>query len=189
MITVVSGLPRSGTSLMMQMLTAGGIEPLTDGQRAADANNPRGYYELESIKSLAKNAEVIAAAEGKVVKVISSLLMFLPTHNQYRIVFMCRPLDEVLSSQDRMLERLGKEIPSTTKNEPMAKAFEQHLKQIRGWLSEQPNMAVHYVDYSAILEDAHRQASAISNFLDLELDVDAMTRKVEHSLHREKARA
>src|SRR3982074_1052055 len=107
MITVVSGLPRSGTSLMMQMLTAGGMHPLTDGQRAADANNPRGYYELESVKSLAKNAEVIAAAEGKVVKVISSLLTFLPTRNQYRIVFMCRPLDEVLSSQDRMLERLG----------------------------------------------------------------------------------
>jgi hypothetical protein len=189
MITVVSGLPRSGTSLMMQMLKAGGIEPLTDGQRLADANNPRGYYELESVKSLAKSAEVIASAEGKVVKVISSLLKFLPAQHQYLIVFMRRPLDEVLTSQDRMLERLGKEIPSAAAREPVARAFEQHLRQIRHWLLEQPNMAVHYVEYAAILEDAHSQASAISRFLGLDLDVGAMTRKVEHSLHREKARA
>jgi len=113
MITVVSGIPRSGTSLMMQMMSAGGMPVLTDGQRSADDNNPRGYFELESVKSLARNQDVLTQADGKVVKVISSLLPSLPKDFEYRVVFMCRPLEEVVSSQNRMLERLGKEVPLT----------------------------------------------------------------------------
>jgi hypothetical protein len=93
MITIVSGLPRSGTSLMMQMLVAGGMTPLTDGERAADLDNPRGYLEWERIKTLAKDPECIAEAEGKAVKVISQLLLLLPAGHEYRVLFMQRPLD------------------------------------------------------------------------------------------------
>jgi hypothetical protein len=186
MITIVSGIPRSGTSLMMQMIAAGGMAALTDSQRTADANNPRGYYELESVKTLARNPDAIAEAEGKVVKVISSLLTFLPNRYEYRVIFMCRPLDEVLASQDRMMQRLGRPVPPAPV-ESVKKAFEQHMSQIRGWLAAQPNMAVLYVEYGAVVQNARVEASRIKTFLGLDLDVDAMTRQVEQSLYRERA--
>lgn len=171
---------------MMQMLSAGGMSLLTDGQRSPDANNPRGYYELESVKSLPKDPRVIAEGEGKVVKVISSLLMFLPAERQYSVIFMRRPLVEVLASQDRMMRRLAREVPPAP-TEAVAGAFERHLKQIGTWLSKQPNMRVLYVDYAAVLEDPTREASNICAFLGLELDVQAMVCRVEHSLHRERS--
>ena len=186
MITVVSGIPRSGTSLMMQMMAAGGMPVLTDGLRSADANNPRGYFELESVKSLSRSQDVMAQANGKVVKVISSLLPNLPKHFEYRVIFMCRPLEEVVSSQNRMLERLGKEVPPTS-TASVVGAFEEHLKKIRSWLSQQPNFAVLYVDYPAVLQSPEEQAGRISGFLGRELDVPAMIRQIEHSLYREKS--
>ena len=107
MITIVSGLPRSGTSLMMQMLAAGGMSILSDGERRADVDNPRGYLEWERIKQLPKNPGCIAEAEGKAVKVISQLLLSLPAQHEYRVIFMQRPLPEVMASQDEMLRRRG----------------------------------------------------------------------------------
>ena len=186
MITVVSGIPRSGTSLMMQMMAAGGMPVLTDGQRAADENNPRGYFEVESVKSLARNQDVLAQAEGKVVKVVSSLLPNLPKQFEYRIIFMCRPLEEVVSSQNRMLERLGREVPSTPTASVIA-AFEQHLRKIRSWLSQQPNIAVLYMDYPAVLEAPEEQIAKIRAFMGRELDSAAMIRQIERSLHRERS--
>lgn len=170
---------------MMQMLGAGGMTPLTDSQRPPDANNPRGYYELESVKALARNPDAIAEAEGKVVKVISSLLTFMPNRYEYRVIFMCRPLDEVLASQDRMMQRLGRVVPAAPA-ESVRGAFEQHIQQIRGWLAAQPNMAVLYVEYGDILNDAHAAASKIKAFLGQNLDLDAMARQVEQSLYRER---
>lgn len=186
MITVISGIPRSGTSLMMQMMAAGGMPVLTDGQRPADANNPRGYFELESVKSLARNQDVVGQAEGKVVKVISSLLPSLPKQFDYRVIFMCRPLEEVVSSQNRMLERLGKEVPPTPTTAVIA-AFQEHLRKIRSWLSQQPNIAVLYVDYPAVVEAPEEQTAKICAFLGRELDRAAMIRQIERSLHREKS--
>src|ERR1700704_3311791 len=109
MITIVSGLPRSGTSLMMQMLDAGGLPVLSDGERKADTDNPKGYLEWERIKQLPKDPTLIAEAEGKAVKVISQLILSLPEGHQYQIILMQRPLPEVLKSQDEMLRRRGNE--------------------------------------------------------------------------------
>jgi len=186
MITVVSGIPRSGTSLMMQMLAAGGMPVLTDRLRGADANNPRGYLELEGIKSLARNPEALAEAEGKAVKVISSLLSNLPAGHEYRIIFMCRPLEEVISSQDNMLRRLGKAVPPTPR-QSIVDAFDKHLVEVRAWLKNQPNMAVRYVDYAAVLQDSHHEASRVCAFLQRELDVEAMAQQTDKSLHRERS--
>ena len=185
---MVSGIPRSGTSLMMQMLAAAGMDVLTDGQRTPDPNNPRGYYELELVKSLVRHPEVIADAEGKVVKVISSLLMFLPSQHEYRVIFMRRPLAEIVASQDRMLERLGKEVPAVAK-QSVTSAFERHLTQICAWMRERPNMSVLYVDYAAVLDDAYRETSRVCEFLGLDLNREAMAGKVEQSLHRERVSA
>jgi len=107
MITIVSGLPRSGTSLMMQMLAAGGMPVLSDGERQADVDNPRGYLEWERIKQLPQDPACIAEAEGKVVKVISRLLLSIPAGHEYRVIFMQRPLPEVLASQETMLLHRG----------------------------------------------------------------------------------
>src|SRR5882757_3968485 len=111
MITIVSGLPRSGTSLMMQMLAAGGVPVLSDGERRADVDNPRGYLEWERIKQLPQNPGCIAEAEGKAVKVISRLLLALPDGHEYRVIFMQRPLSEVLTSQEAMLRHRGTAKP------------------------------------------------------------------------------
>ena len=186
MITIVSGIPRSGTSLMMQMLTAGGMTALADGQRSPDANNPRGYYELQSVKSLARDSRVISGAEGKVVKVVSSLLEFLPEGHEYRVIFMRRPLEQIIASQDRMLERLGKDAPPAPRGAVM-KAFEKHLRNVESWLSSRPHISVLNVDYEAVLREPCEQASRISAFLGQKLDVESMVRKVEVSLHRERS--
>jgi hypothetical protein len=186
MITVVSGIPRSGTSLMMQMMAAGGMPVLTDGQRSADTNNPRGYFELESVKALSKNQDVVGQAEGKVVKVISSLLPSLPKQFQYRVIFMCRPLEEVVSSQNRMLERLGKEVPPTP-TAAVITAFQEHLNKTKSWLSQQPNFEVLYVDYPSVLQAPEEHARKICSFLGRDLDVSAMINQIEHSLHRERS--
>src|SRR5437879_6348754 len=125
MITIVSGLPRSGTSLMMQMLVAGGMSALSDDDRRPDPDNPRGYLEWERIKQLPNDPACIAEAEGKVIKVISRLLLSLPAGHEYRIIFMQRPLPEVLASQETMLLHRGTAKPGAD-TAAIASAFEKH---------------------------------------------------------------
>ena len=134
MITVVSGLPRSGTSLMMQMLDAGGLPVLSDGERKPDTDNPKGYLEWERIKQLPKDPNLIAEAEGKVVKVISQLLLLLPAGREYRIILMQRPLSEVLKSQDEMLRRRGN-AESIGNTSAIEEAFQRHLIEVNQWLA------------------------------------------------------
>src|SRR5690348_9725375 len=108
-ITIVSGLPRSGTSLMMQMLDKGGLEVVTDNIRIADRDNPRGYYEFEKVKTIKRDTSWLPQTRGKAFKMISQLLYDLPSSEKYRIIFMERDMDEMLVSQEKMLERLGRE--------------------------------------------------------------------------------
>ena len=173
---------------MMQMLSAGGMCALTDGLRSADANNPLGYYELEPVKSLAKDSHIIAEGDDKVIKVVSSLLSLLPNQHEYQVIFMRRPLAEVVASQDRMLERLGKKIDPTPR-EVVIKAFERHLKDVQSWISNQPHMSVLYTDYPAVLGNPHAEARRVTTFLERNLDVAAMASQVEVALHRERIRA
>ena len=130
-IIVVSGLPRSGTSLMMQLLAAGGIPIVTDNIRAADADNPRGYCEFERVKTIKTDASWLPEIHGKAVKMVSQLLYDLPTTERYKIIFMERDLDEVLASQEKMLTRLGR--PAAPR-EPMRHAFTLHLTKLARWL-------------------------------------------------------
>ena len=104
-VVVVSGLPRSGTSMIMQLLESGGVPILTDGQREADEDNPRGYYELDVVKHLKTEKQWVASAGGMAVKVIAQLLVHLPPQFKYKIVFVQRELDEILASQEKMLQR------------------------------------------------------------------------------------
>ena len=106
-ITIVSGLPRSGTSMMMRMLEAGGMPVITDNLRTADDDNPRGYFEFEPAKKTKDDPSWLNAAEGKAVKMIYKLLYDLPDRLEYRVLIMRRNMQEVLTSQRKMLDRMG----------------------------------------------------------------------------------
>jgi hypothetical protein len=184
-ITVVSGLPRSGTSMMMKMLEAGGMQLLTDNLRAADADNPQGYYEFERVKQIARDQLWLADAKGKAVKIISALLKHLPPDYRYQVIFMRRQIEETLASQRQMLIRRG-ETTDTVSDERMADLFRRHLLQLKTWLKRQPNMAILHVEYSEIIADPAEQAKKINQFLDNALEVEAMASVVESSLYRQR---
>jgi len=186
MIAIVSGLPRSGTSLMMQMLAAGGMAVLSDGERRADTDNPKGYLEWERIKQLPKQPALIAEAEGKVVKVISQLLLSLPPDHQYRVIFMQRPLPEVMASQDEMLRRRGTYDPGVDQS-AIVTAFREHLYKVHTWLAAQANVKLLRLSYHDVLRDPRATAETVAAFLpEGKLDVDAMARQVDESLYRQR---
>lgn len=185
-IIVVSGLPRSGTSMMQRMLEAGGIEPLTDALREADENNPLGYYEFERVKRL-KDGDTawLEDAGGKSVKIISALLQYLPSDYDYRVLFMQRNMDEILASQKKMLADRGEPTDSVS-DEQMALLYRKHLQEIRSWLDQQANMRVLYVDYNGLLEEAASPLSQIHDFLDEKPQVDAMAKVIDPRLYRQR---
>jgi len=185
-IIIVSGLPRSGTSMMMKMLASTGFPILTDNLRSADDDNPEGYYEFERVKNL-KDGDLswLPEARGKVVKVISYLLANLPPNFSYKIIFMQRKLEEILSSQKQMLIRRG-ETTEEISDEDMALLFEKHLSQIRSWLSKQPNMEVLYVNYNQVLKSPTYEAERIADFLSENLNIQAMTRIVDQNLYHQR---
>ncbi len=185
-ITIVSGLPRSGTSMMMAMLAAGGIPPLTDHERRPDQDNPRGYYEFERVKKLPEgDNEWLSLALGKAVKVISALLPHLPPTYSYRVVFMRRNLAEVLASQRQMLASRG-ETTNDAEDARLAALFERHLEQTEHWLAAQPHMPTLYVSYNALLAQPSEEVERISAFLGGGLDVAAMQRVIDRSLYRQR---
>ena len=188
MITIVSGLPRSGTSLLMQMLTAGGLTPVSDGERRPDIDNPKGYLEWERIKQLPKDPSLIDEAEGKVVKVISQLLFSLPHGHDYRVIFMQRPLPEVMASQDEMLRRRGT-YDAAVDQTAVVNAFRDHLYKIHSWLSSQPHIAVLRLGYHDVLHRPKESSEKIKDFLGVELNLEAMTRQVDQSLYRQRKKA
>jgi hypothetical protein len=187
MITIVSGLPRSGTSLMMQMLQAGGLPALSDGERKADTDNPKGYLEWERIKQLPRNPSLIAEAEGKVVKVISQLILSLPPDHEYCVLFMQRPLPEILKSQDEMLRRRGN-ADAINDASAIEEAFQRHLIEVNKWLSDKTNVRVSRVHYHRVLREPKSVAEEIGAFLKVPLDVDAMIRQVDGSLYRNRTK-
>lgn len=182
-ITIVSGLPRSGTSMMMKMLEAGGMEILTDKIREADDDNPQGYYEFERVKKLKEDQAWLEDARGKAVKVISALLKDLPPGYDYKVIFMRRKLEEVLASQKQMLVRRG-EPTDRVSDERLRQLFQKHLQRVAVWLDEQPNFAVIYVDYNEVLDDPAVHVNRINQFLGNTLDVEKMAGVVDKSLYR-----
>lgn len=184
-ITIVSGLPRSGTSMMMAMLEAGGLPPLVDHVRAADEDNPKGYYEFERVKQIEHDQAWLGQARGKAVKMVSALLRHLPPRYTYKILFMHRTITEILASQKRMLVRRG-EPTDRVNDERMAKLFHKHLEQMETWLEAQPHVDVLHVDYNQVIEDPRSHARQIDRFLGGGLDVEAMAGVVDPALYRQR---
>ena len=185
-ITIVSGLPRSGTSMMMQMLEAGGMKILTDGRREADENNPRGYFEFEKAKKLRSDRSWLDEARGKTVKIVAQLLLFLPPGFDYRILFMERDMNEVVASQETMLADQEKQ-GGTLSKEKLADVFQQQLNQVKKMLASRPNISTLYVDHGDCLRDPATTASRVNTFLGGDLDAPAMGGIVEPGLYRHRA--
>lgn len=186
-IVIVSGLPRSGTSMMMKVLEAGGLPVIIDGLRSADPDNPEGYYEFERVKELAKGDTAwVADAQGKAVKVISALLEFLPASYPYRVIFMHRNIEEVLNSQRKMLVRRGEKVDAVNDAE-MADLFAKHLAKVKQWLRVQPNFAVLDVDYNAMMQNPDEYIRTINQFIDDALDEQAMAKMIKPDLYRNRA--
>jgi tetratricopeptide (TPR) repeat protein len=163
---LVSGLPRSGTSVMMQMLEAGGLGIVSDGQRAADIDNPKGYYEWEAIKQIAKHPEVLDAEglAGRAIKCISMLLPKLPLQHNYKVIFMTRPIEEVVMSQQKMIGRLettGAEL----EREQLQRGLKAHRDETRRWLATAPHMELLEVDYPSLVHDPLGAIAKIVGFL------------------------
>ena len=184
-ITIVSGLPRSGTSLMMQMLSAGGLPALTDDLRQADESNPRGYFEFEPVKRLRTDRGWLDQARGRAVKIIHVLLRELPTDGtyQYRVILMKRPMEEILASQRAMLKRQGK--PSADEA-MLAKIYASQLAQVEEWLGSQSAFSFLPVEYHRVLKEPREVAVEIDGFLGGGLEVEAMMQVVDPTLHRER---
>jgi len=186
-VVVVSGLPRSGTSMTMRMLEAGGVPMVADGVRSADEDNPRGYFEDERVKDLARMEDKgwVRAARGHAIKVISQLLKELPPGNNYRVLFMRRHLEEVLASQRKMLERRGE--ASATDDGRMLELYRGHLQKVEIMLRLRPEFEVIYVDYRSVIDSPRDEAARVSRFLGGGLDVDRMASVVEEQLYRNRA--
>jgi hypothetical protein len=187
-ITVVSGLPRSGTSMAMKMLEAGGMALLTDGARKADEQNPNGYFELEAVKDLDKNGDSswLGEARGRAVKIVSHLLTWLPETYDYRVIFMERSLDEIIASQNKMLD--GRGHADEAGDAERAKAsFEQHLDQTRRFLAHRSCFKTLAVGYSDTVREPQVAARRIAEFLGNRLDVAAMAAVANPGLYRNRA--
>jgi len=184
-ITVVSGLPRSGTSMMMRILEQGGLPVLTDGIRAADEDNPRGYYEFERVKRLDKDASWLPDAYNKALKVIYIFLYQLPPQHRYKVLFLRRDLDQVVASQNVMLGNRNEK--RTLDDERLIHSYQQQLRHLEAWLKQQNNFEVLYLDYEDILSDPEDAVLGIVSFLGLRLNTQRMVQTIEPALHRNRS--
>jgi hypothetical protein len=182
-IILVSGLPRSGTSMMMKMLASGGVDIYTDNVRQADEDNPQGYYEVEKVKKLQEDATWLHQVRGRAVKIVSSLLYYVPFSLPYKVIFMQRDLQEILLSQQKMLERSGQSAGQET-TDLLAQKFETHLQKITAWIDAQRHINCLYVDYKKVVADPVSYAQKIQEFLGQPLDIEAMASAVNPSLYR-----
>jgi hypothetical protein len=181
--TVVSGLPRSGTSVMMQMLGAGGMALLTDDHRPADADNPRGYFEFEAVKAIQHDVGWLDSAAGKAVKMVHLLLPQLPSDRPYRVIFMRRDLNEAIASQRTMLQRQnrrGADLP----DEKLKALFAQQVEQVLIALRGRREMKLLEVHYAKLIAEPLATAGAVAVFLGQSLDERAMAAAVDPSLYR-----
>ena len=185
-IIVVSGLPRSGTSMMMNMLVEGGVPVVSDSIRNADEDNPNGYFEFEPVKQLSEGQnEWLAETNHKAVKIVSALLEYLPAGHHYKILFMERDIKEILASQRKMLNRRKEE--SKTSDAEMESQFHKHLADIKYWLARQPNMEVLYVDYNQLMSNPDNYCPRIADFIGVPVDQPKMRSVPNERLYRNRA--
>ena len=187
-VIVVSGLPRSGTSMMMKMLDAAALSIMTDNERAADEDNPKGYFEYARVKDLKDEADKswVREARGQVLKVISHLLETLPDENFYRVILVRRDFDEIIASQNKMLERRGEE--NQVADSTVKEAYIRHLVDIRYMVRRRPNFEMIEVQFKQAMETPRSFVTDVNKFLGGNLDVESMMAVVDLELYRNRKR-
>ena len=187
---LVSGLPRSGTSLMMQLLDAGGLPAMTDKKRTEDIDNPRGYFEWEEIKQIGKKPELLdnPAIEGRAIKCISMLLGQMPTHHQYKVIFMVRPLAEVVASQRAMTTRVGT-AGSKLPDDELERGLRAHREEIRRWGKNAPHIQWFEVAYPELVHHPSPILTQLIEFVGRERlpKESAMAMAIDPALHRRRS--
>jgi Sulfotransferase domain len=187
-LIVVTGLPRSGTSMIMQMLAAGGIPVISDGLRAADEDNPRGYLEFEPVKNLLKDSKWLHEARGKAIKILTPVLSALPRDLSCRVILCERDLDEVLDSQQRMLARRNQGAPATPERRSRLKEeYARTLARVKAMLTRRPKTVLLVLEHRDVIANPTRTAERLNEFLDGNLDLQQMADAVDPSLHRNRA--
>jgi len=184
MITIVSGLPRSGTSLLMQMLHRGGMPILCDAEREPDTDNPQGYCEYDPVKNSKEDTSWVPHAEGKAVKVISYLLPYLPSTHEYKVLFSQRDMNEILTSQKKMLKNAGKELEKQPSEDIMRQHMEKHLRNIEQFLADNDAFDTLFINYRDTVQDPMPVAEDIVNFLDVSFHAEDMVEAVSPDLYR-----
>jgi len=185
-VIVVSGLPRSGTSMVMSMLEAGGLPLLKDGIRKADDDNPKGYYEFERVKKLREgDVAWLPEAQGKVVKIISYLLLSLPETYTYRVLFVRRKLSEIIASQRKMLIRRG-EDPDKVSESELTGILSKHLDQVDAWIADQSNVERIDIDYNRMIQEPQADIERINAFLGGSLEIGKMAQVIDPNLYRQR---
>ena len=192
-IVIVSGLPRSGTSMAMKMLAAGGMPVLTDGVRTADESNPKGYYELEAVKELHKQGDLhwLVDARGKAIKVVSFLLTWLPETNDYKVIFMQRDLREVIASETTMLQKRGESAAASNAapddQDQTRAVYQQHLEKVHRFMANRSCFSTLTIGYRDALDRPQDAAKRMREFIDRPLNVDEMAKVADPSLYRNRA--
>ena len=189
-VTVVTGVPRSGTSLMMQMLRAGGMPILSDGARPPDADNPHGYLEFEPARRLPEDASWVPLAAGRAVKVVHALVPALPAGQRYRLILMRRRLDRVVASQRAMLARQGRaESGSELGDARLVEIFRVQIAALERWAAGRADVELLQVGYEETLRDPIGVSRRVSDFLGGGMDENAMAAAVDRSLGMRRASA
>jgi predicted AlkP superfamily phosphohydrolase/phosphomutase/tetratricopeptide (TPR) repeat protein len=186
-VIVATGLPRSGTSMLMQMLAAGGMDVLSDGLREADEDNPRGYFEFEPVKNLLKDSKWLFEVRGRAVKIVVPLLAALPPGLACRVILCERNLEEVLDSQDRMLQRRNRPVPTPERRRMLKNEYACMLDRMKAMLARRPYTQLLVIEHSAVISGPLVTAESINKFLGGGLDIGKMAAAIDPSLHRNRA--
>ena len=179
-VIIVTGLPRSGTSLMMQILNKSSLEILSDGIRQKDESNPEGYYELEAVKGIVKDNSFLVNAVGKVIKIVAPLPMFLDKTLHYRVIFMRRDIEEILRSQEKMLNK-----DQSAEREKFAAIYNTHIQKTYQFF-ELNNIPYLDIYYKELLQNTEIELKKIIDFLKLESDWKELAKVVNPDLYRNK---
>jgi len=183
-VTIVSGLPRSGASMLIRLLAAGGMPVVADAARPPHEDDPYGWFEEPRGGQPPVTAAWLGQARGRAVGIVSPLLPHLPSTLAYRVVFAKRDLREILAAQHTAHARRGTPPPPADDARILA-LCERHLEQIDAWLAAQEHVRVLDVEFADVLAMPAVQAARLAAFVGGGLDVEAMARAVDPRLHRQ----